>query len=174
MAAAKTETTPVKRKPQIDVLERRAQGISLRGDGTPVIDLTEPGYECRWFNSDVSTDHIWRAKNTKGWENVTPSELADPDQIGGFQTSPDGFVVRGERGREVLLKMPSSYRRRIEAKKAEQNIRDMDPHKQKADVANAAGKTLGDEAGSFITKHVSIIGNIKTTKERIAVSPEVE
>jgi hypothetical protein len=171
MAKAETEK---KRRPQIDVLERRAAGIGVHGEGSPKIDLKEPGWECRWFNSEVAADHIWRAKNRKGWDNVRPEELADPEQIGGYQTSPDGFVVRGEKGREVLLKMPSEYRAKIERQKAAQNLRDMDPHRQKAEIANAAGKSLGDQAGSFINDNVSLIGNVKTTRERIAVTPEVD
>lgn len=163
-----------KKRPQIDILERRLAGGSVFGLGSPTIELKEPGWECRWFNSEVAADHIWRAKNRKGWDNVRPEELADPEQIGGYQTSPDGFVVRGEKGREVLLKMPSDYRRQIERKKAQENIRNMDPHRQKVQVAEAAGKQFGDEAGSFINKNVNLIGNITTTRERIAVSPDAE
>ena len=165
--AAKTETPAPKRRPTIDILERRAQGIGVHGTGSPRIDLKEPGWECRWFNSEVSPDHIWRAKNQKGWENVTPAELADPEQIGGFQTSADGFVVRGERGREVLLKMPLDYRKRIEAAKAKANIANMDPHKQKSDVVNAAGAVLGDQTASLMDKQMSVIGSITTNKEVI-------
>jgi hypothetical protein len=164
----------VKKRPTIEILERRAKGIGVHGTGTPSIQLREPGFDCRWFNSEVSPDHVWRAKNQKGWENVTPAELADPEQIGGFQTSPDGFVVRGEKGREVLLKMPTSYRAQIEMQKAKENIRNMDPHRQKAEVANAAGKAMGDEAGSFIDKQVSVIGSVKTSKEILHRSGETE
>jgi hypothetical protein len=147
---AKEQTQPEQPKaprPNISILERRARGEGLRGSGAPPIQLKEDGWVCRWFNSDVKADHIWNAKAVLGWVNVVPSELLDPEQIGGFQTSPDGFVVRGEKGREVLLKM-------------------------KADVANAAGKTFGDQAGEFINKNVNLIGNITTNKEVIRVTPE--
>lgn len=169
---AKTEAP--KRRPTIEILERRAQGVGVHGQATPRIELKEPGMECRWFNSEVAADHIWRAKNAKGWENVRPDELLDPEQIGGFSVSPDGFVVRGEKGREILMKMPSDYRTRIERAKITENIRNMDPHRQKREVAEAAGKALGDQAGEFLHKHVSLIGNITTTKERIHVNPEAE
>jgi hypothetical protein len=162
-----------KARPAVSVRERRMQGISLRGTGAPPIQLKEDGWECRWFNSEVKADHIWYAKNELGWESVTPGDLADPEQVGGFQVSPEGHVVRGEKGREVLLKMPSAERKQIERQKAIENIRNMDPHKQKAEVANAAGKSLGDEAGSFIDKHVKLVGSVTTNKERIAVTPEV-
>jgi hypothetical protein len=168
------EQTEQKKRPTIEILERRAQGIGVHGTGSPAIALKEPGWACRWFNSELSPDHVWRAKNQKGWEPVTPGELADPEQIGGFQTSPDGFVVRGEKGREVLLKMPSDYRTRIEAQKVKANIAAMDPHRQKADLATAAGKSMGDEAGSFIDKNVNLIGHIKTNKEVIHRGAETE
>lgn len=163
-----------KKRPNIEILERRAQGIGVYGTGSPSITLKEDGWECRWFNSEISPDHVWRAKNQKGWEPVRPAELADPEQIGGFQTSPDGFVVRGEKGREVLLKMPSEYRQRIERQKVKANIAAMDPHRQKADLAQAAGKAMGDEAGSFIDKNVSVIGAVKTSKEIIHRGAEAE
>lgn len=164
---------PKKRRPTIDVLERRAQGVGIHGTGAPPIDLREPGWQVRWFNAAVKSDHIWAAKHQKGWEPVTPDELADPDQVGGFSKSPDGFVVRGERGQEVLMKMPTDYRTRIEKAKAAENIRNMDPHRQKAQVSEAAGKAMGDEAGTFIQDRMKVIGTVTTSKERIAVSPEV-
>jgi hypothetical protein len=172
---AKEQTQPEQPKaprPNISILERRARGEGLRGSGAPPIQLKEDGWVCRWFNSDVKADHIWNAKAVLGWVNVVPSELLDPEQIGGFQTSPDGFVVRGEKGREVLLKMPAEFRKQIEMQKSKANIAAMDPHKQKADVANAAGKTFGDQAGEFINKNVNLIGNITTNKEVIRVTPE--
>lgn len=172
LAKEQQTAEPVKRRPQIEILERRAQGVNVHGAGSPVIELTEPGWVCRWFNSDVATDHIWRAKNAKGWENVTPAELKDKEQIGGFTVSPDGFVTRGERGREVLMKMPSDYRQKIEKAKAIENLRQMDPHRQKAEIATAAGNQLGDQAGQFINDNVSLVGQIRTSKERIHVSPE--
>ena len=172
MAKEQAAAEPVKRRPNIDVLERRAQGVGVYGQGSPTIELRDKGFVCRWFNADVAADHIWRAQNQKGWEKVTPDELADPEAIGGFVKSPEGFVTRGERGKEILMKMPSDYRTRIEKAKAVENIRMMDPHRQKAQVAEAAGKQLGDEAGTFLNEKVKVIGNITTTKERIAVSPE--
>lgn len=171
--AKETKEEPVKPRPAVSVRERRMQGVSLRGTGAPPIQLREPGWECRWFNSEVKADHIWYAKNELGWESVIPADLSDPEQVGGFQVSPEGHVVRGEKGREVLLKMPVADRKQIERQKSIANIRNMDPHRQKAEVANAAGKSLGDEAGSFIDKNVKVIGGITTTKERIAVTPEV-
>lgn len=172
---AKEQTpAPAKPRPAVSIRERRMQGIGLRGTGAPKIDLKEPGWECRWFNSEVKADHIWHAKNQLGWESVSPEELADPEQVGGFQRSPEGHVVRGEKGREVLLKIPSEDRKQIEKQKSVANIRAMDPHRQKADIANAAGKQMGDEAGTFIDKNVSVIGQVRTTHERIQVNPNIE
>jgi hypothetical protein len=168
---AKTDEQKPKR-PSISILERRAQGVNVHGSGSPIIELKDPGWSVRWFNAEIKADHIWAAKNQKGWESVRPEELKDPEQVGGFQTSPEGFVVRGERGRELLMKMPADYRVQIERQKAALNIRNMDPHRTKADVATAAGQQLGDQAGQFINDNVSLVGSIKTSRERIAVTPE--
>jgi hypothetical protein len=173
LAATENADEERRRKHVIEVRERRAQGIDLHGRGMPEIRLLDPSMKCRWSNEEIP-GKIWHDMNEGGWEKVRPAELADPMALGGFTVSPDGYVVRGPKGTDHLMKMPRKISTEIERRKAEQNIRDMDPHRQKAQVAEAAGKSLGDQAGSFINENVSLVGSIKTTRERIAVTPEVQ
>jgi hypothetical protein len=55
---------------------------------------------------------------------VKMSELANRLDVGGDVTeSPDGFVTRGEKGREVLYKMPLRLYRLLERRKSDDNIK---------------------------------------------------
>lgn len=137
------------------------------------IQLKDPNRECRIFNAAIGSDHIWRAKQ-KGWDRVRPEDCAIPDQIEAFQISADGFLVRGERGQEHLMSMPKIVRKAIQDAKTRVNIANMgNPHAVKNEVVNAAGKQLGDEAASYLDKHVGPIGGVTDTYERVErVEPE--
>src|SRR5574342_973486 len=111
---AKTATTEAKR-PRISVLERRLQNPF--GEPSAPIELKDASRECRWFNAAASADHIWRNKR-KGWDQVKPDDVRDLEQIGGYAVDAAGFIVRGERGSEVLMSMPKDWRRQIELAKA--------------------------------------------------------
>ncbi len=156
---------PVPKAHRIEVLERRLQ--SPRGASAPVITLTIPGMVPRWFNAGLSADRIWRAKQD-GWEPVTPAMLADKDQIGGFGTSPDGYVTRGERHQEVLMYQPKEWRDKIQMAKTKQNNRDLNT---RVPVLEAAGKQLGDQAASLMEGQARIVGGVSDNFERIAVTP---
>jgi hypothetical protein len=150
--------------PRIEVLQRRLQ--SPFGAPATQIRLREPGWEPRWFNAAIAADHIWSAKEN-GWVGVKPAELADPDQVGGFQVSPDGFVVRGDKGQELLMRLPADWRKQIQQKKIEQNLRNMRPGAMKREVADAAGRELGDQAGQFVNDQVRVVGDVRDSLERV-------
>lgn len=174
---AKSEQTPAQttdplfKKPRVEVLQRRLQ--TPFGAPAAQIRLKEAGWEPRWFNAALAADHIWRAKEN-GWQGVRPGELADPDQIGGFQVSPDGFVVRGDKGQELLMKLPADWRKQIQQKKTEQNTRNMRPGAMKREVAEAAGKALGDQAGQFVNDNVRVVGDVRDSIERVHRGNELE
>lgn len=145
------------------VLERRLQNPN--GQPSAPIDLKDPSQECRWFNSSIIADKIWRAKGL-GWEPVRPVMLSDPDQVGGFVLSPDGYVTRGDRGQEVLMAMPREWRQKIQWAKTRQNNKTMgNPGAMKAEVVAAASDRLGDEAADTLNRRMSIIGNVTDTHE---------
>jgi len=150
---------PPKKRPNIAVLERRLQNPF--GEPSLPVTLKDDSYECRWFNSQVASDHIWRAKY-KGWENVRPDELADAEQLGAFQASPEGFVVRGEKGQEVLMKMPADWRAQIQKAKSEANARQMRPGAAKKEVVAAVGAQFGEPAANFMQK-ATVVGDVVDT-----------
>lgn len=161
----------VKKKPRISVLERRLQNPF--GEPSSPIDLTDPSLECRVFNRAVGAQQLYKAQRN-GWEYVTPAQLVDMEQAGGFRVSTDGQrLVRGEREEEVLMFMPKQDRALIEKAKAEKNTRDMKMGRQKEAVVQAAATQFGDRAGDFMEK-TRIVGSVEDSYERIQVTPEVE
>ena len=161
---AKTATAESKR-PHISVLERRLQNPF--GEPSAPIVLRDASLECRWFNATTSADQIWRNKR-KGWNQVKPEDVLDLEQIGGYAVDASGFIVRGERGSEVLMSMPKDWRRQIELAKAAHNVRNMgNPAAMKNEVVQAASAQLGDEAADFLHRAGRVTGGVKDSYERV-------
>lgn len=172
------------KRPRISITERNQQTAALldsdpryrRGVDNPFglpsvgIALKDPSYTVRWFNGRIMTDKVWRAKEI-GWDPVRPEDLAHPDQIGAFNVSADGHIVRGERGEEALLKIPKVVYDARQAAKTERNLRDMrDFDKEKQRMVEATAAKFGGEAADYANEHVGPIGSVTTKHERIAVS----
>jgi len=153
------------KKPRISVLERRLQHPF--GEPSAPIDLKDRSMECRWFNAATGADHIWRAKR-KGWANVRPDDVQDLEQIGGYAVDVSGFIVRGERGQEVLMQMPRDDRRQIEFAKARLNTKNMgNPIATKNEIVEAASSQLGDEAADFLHHSGKVSGSVRDSYERV-------
>lgn len=159
------------KKPRITVTERgsqtdldvllsdpryKARLDNPMGQPSAPIALKKEGWEARWFNAAIQTDHIWRNKR-KGWDQVRPEDVVDLEQIGGYTTSPEGFITRGERGQEILMMMPKQVRDLIAAAKTEWNNRTMGrAGAVKDELTNAVGQTYGDEAAGYVQTHVNL------------------
>lgn len=176
------------RKPRIIVTERASQTTldALLSDprykarldnpfgqpSTPIL-LKDDTRECRWFNGAIQNDHIWRSKQ-RGWDQVRPVDVLDLEQIGGYDVSPAGFIVRGERGMEVLMSMPKQVRAAVGAAKIAHNLRHMgNPNAMKNDVVEAAGRAIGAEAAEYLHSHIAPVGGVTDSYERIErIDPE--
>lgn len=110
----------------------------------------------RWI--DTSVAGRWaEIINRKGFVAVKVSELHDPEGIAGLTKSDDGIVRMGDKGREVLVKQPLelyNYRKQIERDRRERRARNRKLVKE--DLANAAGRSLGDEAGDSIERQLTV------------------
>ena len=137
---------------KLSVIERRLQGPSVLQVSSQPIPLKEKGWTLYWDNNDVRTDQVWHTVNVLGWDYVAQMDLdCNLDDIGARAV--DGRVVRGERGKEVLLKMRTPDYERLQMKKARENIaRTFNKGKQTASVLNAVGSAHGSEAAEFIQK----------------------
>ena len=159
-------------KPRVSVLERRLQNPF--GEPSAPVRLKEAGLFARWFNSAIRPDAFWRAKEL-GWEGVTPDMVVDLNQIGFHTVSADGFVARGERAQEVLMYMPESDYRKIQAAKTEKNLKDMkDFDKEKHKALNAFASENGGLNAEFMEEKVRAVGGVKTSYERVQQVEETE
>jgi hypothetical protein len=137
------------------------------GQPSAPIELKDASRECRWFNAAIQTDHIWRAKR-KGWDQVRLSDVADPEQIGGYVLSTEGYITRGERGHEILMSMPKVVRAAVQAAKTDANRRHMgNPNAMKKEVVEAAGRAIGSEAADYLNRHIGPVGGVNDTMERV-------
>jgi hypothetical protein len=139
-------------KPAISVIERRLQGKSALQATSLPIPLKEKGWTVMWFNADISADHVWNAVNVLGWEYVLSSDIGcQLEEVGANER--DGKVVRGERGKEVLLKMREADYKKVQSKKTRENLDvTFNPKRMKDTAVNAVGQAFGGEAAEFIDK----------------------
>lgn len=177
---------PPQEPPRVDVIERSSQtdwdrlldDIVRRREAEPFghrsrpIALTNPELVPHWINRDKYPDAISIAKE-KGWRGVRLSEVVDRDQLGDHGESPDGYVVRGERGNEILMCMPREYVERIQvAKVRESNKRIGDPFRARQDVIEAFGHSNPEGAELVAKGDVHLSGRVQTSREVIAVTPD--
>lgn len=153
--------------PGIKVIERRLQNPDLPGS-LPIRLKDEPAHiddphgkkrlwYVRWINggmdgrSSVVTDAL-------GYVPVQIDELQNPNMLVGLQKqSADGIVRRGTNGNEWLAKMPLQLYNAIKAKQQEiRRKRERNAKLVKEDLANAAGREMGSEAGDTIHDEFSV------------------
>lgn len=153
------------RKPNVTVtprqynsaLERRLKGENLYGTGSITIPLRESGYVTKWAYADLHENRLWEMKQL-GWEPLREDDVDGNLDDLGLRVNESGYVVRGERGREVLYRMPADARQQIAVQKAERNVSGLRGGKAKSSVAEATAAAHGPEAGDFMDKH--IVGDI--------------
>lgn len=150
----------------IDIWDRRMQNPD--GISAPPIHLRTPGQHLRWINTR-QTGRYQRATYQQGWVPVSKDELADEREIMGAQFTTEGYVTRGERQGEMLMKMPEAIFKRIQQRKGE--LRDKNNQQIRERMSGAASKhfsekydsSTGDQAAEVISQFK---GNISFGKER--------
>lgn len=142
-------------KPQISVIERRLQGPNVFRASSAPIPLKDPKkWTLRWENTEIATDHLWNIIHNLGWTYAEVEDLACPlEEISAFFQ--DGKIVRGERGKEILMKMPTKDYKRLQAQKDAENRKVTFGKKQVKDAIVAqASNEMGDQAASFLNKQL--------------------
>lgn len=155
----------------IRAIERRLQNPE-HDPGTVAIRLNdEPDFVAdplgarrvwylRWVNS--AEEGRWSVvTDVKGYVPVRMSELRSPEAITGLhKVADDGrdpIVRRGDRGQEVLVKMPLElYTYVKQQQEAARKRRARNAKLVKEDLANVAGQSLGSEAGDMIHDEFSV------------------
>jgi hypothetical protein len=123
----------------------------------------------RYFN--LASEGRNAQMRSKGYQTVRIAELMDADDIGDLYTEKkDGVVRRGDRGQEVLGKMPLPLFLEIKRRQEDERMaRAISAKAIRSDLEEAAGKDLGDEAGQSlkdgvikvesVTRHSSTLGD---------------
>lgn len=155
-----------KKVPSVSVLDRRL----LHPFGAPSVAVTlkEGEWEIRIVDSQMRPGRLHDMRHNKGWEFVNAEELDGSADEYGLKVV-DGRLVRGENGREVLMKMPKATYDAILARKTELNARAVTGAALRESAAQETAKTYGSEAGDHIFKQP-----LTVTTERGGVDLETE
>lgn len=146
--AAKTRATLDARNP---ALARRLAG-NPHGGGSRAIPLKEPGRYHTYIANTYIDDSEFLNMKERGWEPLTPDDLSCPVKESGFRLSADGYLVRGPQGQEMIFKMPIEDYALLEEAKTAANLKGIGSAKKiKADMAEAASGSLGDEAAEYLS-----------------------
>lgn len=145
-----------KAKREISVIDRRLASGSVFSAASRPIPLKEPKrWMLRWVNTTVSPDHLYAMRADKGWDYVTVDDLdVDPVEVGA--TILDGKIVKGEKGQEVLMKMPLTDYNKLQKQKDLENRKQLGKKQTKDAIVAAAGAEHGDQAAAFL--HQTEIG----------------
>lgn len=148
-----------KKVPTVSVLDRRL----LHPFGLPSVAITlkEGDWELRIVDSQSRPGRLHDIRHNKGWEFVKPDELdGTPDEYG-FRVM-DDRLVRGENGREVLMKMDADVYARILKAKTDLNEKAVRPKALKEAAAQEVAVQYGSEAGDHVYNRQPI--DITTTR----------
>lgn len=148
--ARKVETE----EPRISVLDRRLK----HPFGTPSRDIPLKGQRRNWvirtFCADAEhPNRHYDAVHRLGWTPLTIEDIAVSVESLGFVRSPDGRIVRGPAGQEVLMAMPREEFEKIQQAKSDANTKSMKAGAVREEVAQKTATEHGSEAGDAIHKH---------------------
>ena len=152
----------------LDIWERRL--VSPDGISAPPIRIKTKGMRLRWINLTVRGRYT-RARYEQGWQPVHQDELIDAREIHAIQFTSEGFVTRGERQSEMLMKIPEAIFRRIQQRRVELNIKSYKTLKENMASSGAEhfqnkyGPSAGSEAGDIIS---NFKGNVSFGTERVS------
>ena len=168
-AAAKAVETPEDGTPRIAVLERRLQNPF--GKPADAIRLKDKTMFPRWFNNATQHDRFYLA-GENGWLGVTPDDVLDKKQISGYSRSPEGYVCRGARGEEVLMKIERDFWNRLQLAKTRKNLDMMrDSSGEQSRALEAASRQLGPRVAEQM-EAVTRTMNVTDNYERVERIPE--
>jgi hypothetical protein len=154
--------------PDISVVERGLQNVF--GLPSTEIKLRDPRFVTHWCNTTISGDQLGKYLDA-GYLKVRAEYLADPDRVA-HTVSPEGYVVRGSRGEEILVYTMKDVYHKRQMEKTRRNNQGM--ANVKAEAVEAAGNQLGDEAADFLHRHGGVVGGVRDTYERIQRTGEEE
>jgi len=151
------------------IWERRM--VNPSGSTLPDIELKEQGFQLHWINT-AQHGRFHVATRDKGWTPVKPDELTAPAKDLGLEDQGDGYVRRGIRSEEILMKIPDKVHKMIALRKAQLTLKTL--KNTKTNLAAAAATRFGDEAAEFVQGKETVegVGGLKgTIKGQVGESP---
>jgi hypothetical protein len=152
----------------VDIWERRILNPDHR-ESLP-IRITTPGMRLRWINLS-NRGRFQRARYEQGWVPVHKSELMDEREISGASFTTEGYVCRGEKQGEMLMKIPLAVYKQIQKRRADLNTAS---YKKLRENMGSAGyqhfkEKLGGSAGDQAEEAASKFkGEIKFGTDRVS------
>ena len=146
--------------PAFSIAERRAQNGDLRTLAEPDPEVLLMGVDepmaTRWIytGQGAPIGRFHEVTERKGWVQVHAKHIKHDPKLYGWGKSPEGFIVRGEKGEEVLVMMPSRIYKAIQFR----TVADNDRKRQSANglndlVRNELGDTDQRIAHMEVTAH---------------------
>lgn len=129
-----------------------------------------------WYVRFINTtqEGRWAQIRAKGYVPVETTELNDLEDVADLvKSGNDRYVRRGDRGQEILVKMPLELY--IEIKKRQRDLRkknSLSSKKLQSDLAEAAGEQLGDEAGQTLHDGGIKVESLRATRSTLAEEVE--
>ena len=142
--------------PRISVLDRRLNNPF----GQPSFDIPLKGEKRGWVVRTFAADaehpnRHYDAVHRLAWVPLSATDLTVSPESLGFNVAPDGRIIRGRHGEEVLMAMPKEDWEKVQAAKSEENERRLKPKKLRDATAQATAKEHGDEAGDMTYRNYS-------------------
>jgi hypothetical protein len=150
----------------VDIWERRL--LNPNHQESQPIRIKTKGMRLRWINLS-NRGRFQRARYEQGWVPVHKDELMDEREIFGASFTTEGYVCRGEKQGEMLMKMPEAVYKQIQKRRDDMNRQSY--AKLKDNLASAGhqhfkdahGGNAGDVAAEAASKFV---GSVKFGTER--------
>lgn len=150
----------------IKVVERRFQNPDLPGS-LPTRLKDEPSFiedptgarrywYVRWIDG-AQPGRTSQVIDGLAYVPVKMTELQNDQMLAGMHKSDDGVARRGDKGLEWLAKIPLELYTEIKSRQQEKRARrDRNAKLVKEDLAHAAGRALGSEAGDAVHDDLSV------------------
>lgn len=124
-------------------------------------------WHVHWTNT--GNEGRWAQIKTKAYVPVLIKELHDQEDVADLvksvEENGDTWVRRGDRGKEILMKQPLPIYNHIQADKQRTRDASFKSKKQlQAELAEAAGKEHGDEAGEFVHHGGISVETLRTSR----------
>lgn len=128
---------------------------ALKPRATKCHQCGKPARKWHLHYCNTQIEGRWAQMKSKGYVPVLIGDLMDQEDVSDLviqiEESGDKWVRRGDRGKEILMKQPLELYNFIKDEQARvRKARFSSKKAMREDLAEAAGKELGDEAGQTI------------------------